>query len=95
MKEYKFLIKHIERYYDPRDIDYCDILTLSKLFNTNGKIIAKLIDYRFKLGFKCSNIFKLHTDDFYNHNVVSVYCGYNLKSHNKGFYKNGYVNHNK
>ena len=56
MKDKELIIKHIEKHYNPHDIAYKDIILLSKLFNIHENSMAKLIDYNFKLGFKCCDI---------------------------------------
>lgn len=80
MKDKELIIKHIGRNYNPRDIGYKDIILLSKLFNIHENSMAKLIDYNFKLAFKCSDLL-----DGYN------YCGMNQITSVFKFYDKIYV----
>lgn len=73
MKNKELIVKHIERHYNPRDIGYKDIILLSKLFNIDEYSIAKLIDYKFKLGFKCCDILDVERNRCSLHNVKSIY----------------------
>ena len=93
----ELIIKHIGRNYNPRDIGYKDIILLSNLFNIHENSMAKLIDYNFKLGFRCYDILDAERNRWLSYDTIpffesrmygnKLYGNSNIKKDNSGFYK--------